>query len=97
MVFAGGLGARIDLKAVSVGDEDVSGVARLFSESNTRFLCEVTAEKATAFENVLAGVRFAKVGEVTDSARLVITESNLTLIDADVPALKQAWQATFRY
>ena len=42
MAFAGGCGARIDLDAVKVVGGNDSAVARLFSESNTRFLCEVS-------------------------------------------------------
>ncbi len=40
MAFAGGLGARVDVKALRC-DGDLDAVSRLFSESNTRFLCEV--------------------------------------------------------
>ena len=48
MSFAGGFGAEVDLDAVPrVGELDIT--ARLFSESNTRFLCEVRADNAGAF------------------------------------------------
>jgi len=95
MAFAGGLGAKIDLGAVPVGD-DISAVTRMFSESNTRFLCEVPSDKAAAFEGALAGVPMAKVGEVTASGRFVMVDGGLALIDADISTLKEAWQATFR-
>jgi len=80
----------------------------LFSESNTRFLVEVTPENTRAFENALAGVPHARIGEVTDAGRLEIfgipepvtaTEQDYsgmlsvaTVIDVEIAALKQAWQ-----
>ena len=42
-------------------------VVALFSESNTRFLCEVEPANAAAFEKRLADVPLAKFGSVNDS------------------------------
>ena len=80
----------------------------LFSESNTRFLCEVTEKNAAAFEAAMAGVPCALAGEVTDTGRLEIIglaqpmpqfDSDTTteigapiVIEADITELKQAWQ-----
>ena len=50
------------------------GAARLFSESNTRFLCEVRAENAAAFEAAIAGAAHARIGQVTDGDRLMIRD-----------------------
>jgi phosphoribosylformylglycinamidine (FGAM) synthase-like enzyme len=44
----------------------------LFSESNTRFLCEVRPDDAEAFERALAEVPGALVGEVADGGQLEI-------------------------
>jgi phosphoribosylformylglycinamidine (FGAM) synthase-like enzyme len=41
MAFAGGLGAQIDLHAVPTSCTLDNPAVRLFSESNSRFLCEV--------------------------------------------------------
>ncbi len=97
MAFAGGLGARIQLDAICAVDGASAPAVRLFSESNTRFLCEVPGEKAGEFERVLAGVAVAKVGEVAGEARLVLTSGSQQMIDADIKVLKEAWQATFRW
>ena len=105
MAFAGGLGARIVLSRVprmlggySPHEETV---ILLFSESNTRFLCEVPPEKQQEFENILAGVPHAVVGEVSDSpvlslSRLSDQEASL-VIDLDIHTLKEAWQAPLRW
>jgi phosphoribosylformylglycinamidine synthase len=81
----------------------------LFSESNTRFLCEVRPDNAEAFEQALSDVPCALVGEVVDSGKLEIvgiprpipgdsdsdapTEIGAPLVvEADLAALKEAWQ-----
>jgi len=84
----------------------------LFSESNTRFLCEVTPERATAFEQALADVPHALVGEVVGTGRLEIVgipapveiepgsphEIRAPLVvSAELAALKEAWQKPLRW
>jgi phosphoribosylformylglycinamidine synthase II len=91
---------------------DLSGYPRatailLFSESNTRFLCEVRPEDAEAFERALAEVPRSLVGEVVDTGRLEIVglpapvdlgqgeawEVRAPLVvSADLKTLKDAWQ-----
>jgi phosphoribosylformylglycinamidine synthase len=84
----------------------------LFSESNTRFLCEVTPENAAAFEQALSDVPHALVGEVVDTGRLEIVgipapveiepgsphEIRAPLVvSAELAALKEAWQQPLRW
>jgi phosphoribosylformylglycinamidine synthase len=69
----------------------------LFSESNTRFLCEVRPEQAPAFEAALAGVPHAHVGQVADSGKLVILDGDSALIECDLATLKEAWQKPLRW
>jgi phosphoribosylformylglycinamidine synthase subunit PurSL len=96
MAFAGGLGARISLEHVHCdGQLDTTG--RLFSESNTRFLCEVRPSDASAFEAALAGVPFACIGEVTDSRTLSIGDGGSAVIEIDTDRLKEAWQRPLRW
>ncbi len=77
MAFAGGFGAKIDLTNVpspfgrgaggeGVSDWDNDPTVLLFSESNTRFICEITPENAAAFEKAMSGIACAKIGEVVD-------------------------------
>ncbi len=79
----------------------------LFSESNTRFLCEVAPERAAAFEAALEGVPFGRVGRVIPLPRLQIagvprqmagqttragTAPGPVVVDAGLEELKSAWQ-----
>ncbi|MEM6799316.1 MAG: hypothetical protein AAF589_07355, partial [Planctomycetota bacterium] len=66
---------------------------RLFSESNSRFLCEVPGNQTDAFEAALAGVPAAKLGAVTTQPGVVVTCGGERLIDSDITTLKQAWQS----
>jgi phosphoribosylformylglycinamidine synthase len=96
MAFAGGLGLEIDVKHVPC-DENVEPVALLFSESNTRFLCEVPPEKAEDFEAALDGVPLARIGQVVETKRLEIVDGDRPLVDADLQSLKDAWQKPLRW
>jgi phosphoribosylformylglycinamidine synthase len=99
MAFAGGCGARVDLTSVpnDIKSEDNQAARLMFSESNSRFLCEVSAESAANFERHLADVEFARIGEVTDDDRVVISLGKSTLVDVGIDQLKQAWQAPLRW
>ena len=91
MAFAGELGLEID-RPQSTGDE-LTDVAWLFSESNTRFLVEVAPENAEAFEQALVGVPCQHVGKVTSGERLVIRNAaGEVRVDSDLQELKEAWQ-----
>ncbi len=102
MAFAGGLGLRIELSAVphELGAA-ASNAALLFSESNTRFLCEVCPDKAAQFEKFLNGIPHRRIGEVTASGRVEIAglpgSSGEFIVNADLQSLKDAWQEPFRW
>jgi phosphoribosylformylglycinamidine synthase len=108
MAFAGGLGVAISLDDVPAepaiaGDLSPEAVVPLlFSESNTRLLCEVAPENAQQFEDALAEIPCARIGEVNDTARLTIAAGNTAgqqqqVIDADINELKEAWQSPLRW
>jgi phosphoribosylformylglycinamidine synthase II len=95
MALAGGLGATIDLALVPnrlQKDQSLDAIL-MFSESNTRFLCEVPPKLAAAFEELLAGVPHALIGQVTASADLEIAFGGRVVLGANVRSLKAAWQA----
>jgi phosphoribosylformylglycinamidine (FGAM) synthase-like enzyme/phosphoribosylformylglycinamidine (FGAM) synthase PurS component len=102
MGFAGGLGAKLELRSVPSdvdrSSPDASAIL-LFSESNSRFLCEVRPQDAAAFEALL-DVPHARTGEVTADDRLRISglrPSAAAVIDAELAALKEAWQRPLRW
>ncbi len=96
MAFAGGLGAQVELSAVP-GSTKISGAHAsailLFSESNTRFLCEVEPQAAAAFEAHLKNVPHARVGTVTAESQLEFVVNGRPILVADLAHLKAAWQA----
>lgn len=81
--------ALISLDAIDATDG--GAVAKLFSESNTRFLVEVKANRIRDFEAALATIACTRIGQVTDVNRVTITNQGRTAIDADIHELKQAW------
>jgi phosphoribosylformylglycinamidine synthase len=96
MAFAGGVGADVtDLKAAA---PDLSDTARLFSESPTRFVLEVSPANAVALREVFAGLPLAKVGTTVKEPRLrVAGENGEWLIWAKLDELKEAWQKPLRW
>jgi phosphoribosylformylglycinamidine synthase len=94
--FSGGLGLRADLsRAPCLGitrDDEL-----LFSESQSRFVVTVRPELTSAFEALMAGRAFGRVGEVTAEPRLVLQGlAGRELVCAEVAGLKEAWQAPLR-
>jgi phosphoribosylformylglycinamidine synthase subunit PurSL len=96
MAFAGGLGARLDVANVPVAIP-LSDASHLFSESNSRFVCEVAPQHCADFERTLSNLAVANIGTVTSKKRLDIDHNGRELIDADIMDLKEAWQAPLRW
>jgi phosphoribosylformylglycinamidine synthase len=98
MAFAGGFGMDLYTITVPRPPEIDRDDVILFSESNSRFLCEVPADKTDAFERLLKGVAFAPIGRITESPRLVVRGLlGDTIIDRDIADLKEAWQKPLRW
>ncbi|MCC6494094.1 MAG: phosphoribosylformylglycinamidine synthase subunit PurL [Pirellulales bacterium] len=98
MALAGGLGAELRLGAMPVDADAIAAAERLFSESNTRFLCEVPPEDAESFEAALAGAAVAWIGTVTGSDRLqIVDDRGATVVDLPLADLKDAWQRPLRW
>ncbi len=101
MAFAGGLGARVSLRGAPCEPDALSDFILLFSESPSRFLLEVRPEHFNELAALFDGLPVAPLGEVTAgtgqsgalSPRLtVLGLDNSPLIDAELSALKAAWQ-----
>ena len=96
MAFAGGLGIEADLRGLPRGKDCSRTDTRLFSESNSRYVVEVPAEKYDAFARRMLNLPFGQIGEVTAESKLVIrSEDGGNVVDADIEILKEAWQRTF--
>ena len=95
MAFAGGLGVEADVSAIDVSGTDGvnADLARLFSESNTRFAVEVEPKNQAAFEAAFADIAMGKIGTVTDGESVVVRSGETVLINSPVSELKEAWQS----
>ena len=74
---------------------DAIVIAKLFSESASRFLVEITPEQVGAFERFMRahGINdFTNIGIVTKTSRFMIRQLAHTLIDVDVAELQAAWK-----
>jgi phosphoribosylformylglycinamidine synthase len=96
MAFTGGFGLGLDLRKVPG-----RGLARddflLFSESNSRFLVEVSAKRQIEFESLMKDRPCAEVGRVTKSPRLCIRGlDGEVAVDASLHDLLVAWKRTLR-
>jgi phosphoribosylformylglycinamidine synthase len=94
MAFAGGYGLELDLRKVpaqGLGRDDFV----LFSESNSRFLVEVSAKARKEFEGLMKGRVCAEVGKVTKSSRLCVRGlAGGVVVDASLSDLLKSWKRT---
>ncbi len=91
--FAGGFGMTVNLRPVGVASTTVA----LFSESQSRFVATVPQDKTGAFESVLAGSSFMRLGSVIAEPRLTIDGADGARIDVSLQDLKEAWQRPLRW
>jgi len=98
MAFGGGLGANIDLGKVCLEEGLQRDDIILFSQSNSRFLCEVDPSMSIEFERVMSGVDFACLGRVTDDGLLRVTGlKGNNIVTETVRDLKEAWQKPIKW
>jgi phosphoribosylformylglycinamidine synthase len=98
MAFAGGLGAKVRLEDVPLAEPVQRDDFILFSESNSRFVVEVSPEHRAAFEDLMAGAAVAVIGEVTDSGVLEVQgRDGHRLVTEPIADLKEAWQRPLRW
>jgi phosphoribosylformylglycinamidine (FGAM) synthase-like enzyme len=98
MAFSGGRGARVDISLLPRSAEVKRSDIALFSESNTRFIVQVSRRNRNAFEEAMSGIPLAAIGKVTDDERFVIKGlDGRTVIDENIYALKESWQKTLRW
>ncbi len=84
MAFAGGVGVEIELKSRSANE--------LFSESNSRFLIEVSAAAEQSFLKCVDKITIEKIGRTTSSTTLIINDAGENTINANLIDLKSIWQ-----
>jgi len=98
MAFAGGLGMQLSLMDMPRDPDVTADDVLLFSESNSRFVVEVTPEKQEAFEKCMADVLIGCIGTVVKSADFVVNGTDgSTIVETTIDRLKESWQGTFRW
>lgn len=97
MAFAGDIGA--DVTDPGSSGNTLSDAALLFSESTTRFVVEVTPDRAAEFENVFHNqAPLSRIGKTIKEQRLRIAgRAGEWLIWAQLADLKRAWQQPLRW
>ncbi|HDI07596.1 MAG TPA: phosphoribosylformylglycinamidine synthase, partial [Candidatus Bathyarchaeota archaeon] len=93
MAFTGGYGVEISLEKVPV-----RGLTRndfiLFSESNSRFIVEVSEKSREEFEKLMRGTVCGCVGKVTrTSSFCVYGLEGEALIDVSIDVLRRRWKS----
>ncbi len=94
MALAGDFGMELDLRKVP-SDRIERDDFMLFSESNSRFIVEVSPKDKTAFETIFKGKTFAEIGKVTKSPRLkIIGLKGSSIAEIALGELRVAWKRT---
>ena len=107
MAFAGGLGAQITTDEVGMDilpsrpdseiDLSYATAALLFSESNTRFVVEITPDNVEQFKSTMGDIDTQQLGKVISEPLLTIEIGDITVIQSDLMTLKTAWQGTLNW
>ncbi len=93
MAIGGGIGASIRLDRVPGAHRFRRDDFLLFSESNSRFLCEVGLRQRSAFERLLGRIPYAPIGRTrADGLISVAGRSGDTIVRLEVTAAESVWQ-----
>lgn len=92
--IGGDLGAEIDISPLPC-EGNLQDDAKLFSESNSRFVISCAPEDAAAVEEVFRGLPCARIGSVVEARRVLIAgERGRRLVDLEIDALRRAFKDT---
>jgi phosphoribosylformylglycinamidine synthase len=95
MSFSGNLAAGVDLKTLPV-EGRLNSAQKLFSESASRIILEISPKNAAAFKKLMRGSKFAKIGTVTKGKKLEIKDGGKIVIAEPLNKLKNSWQKTLK-
>ncbi len=88
-----GIGARVNLRAVPRDNRVSRDDILLFSESNTRFICEVKPESRRSFEALLQGLPYGRIGQTIAEPLLLIQGlKGEKIVSLDLLAAQAAWR-----
>ncbi len=92
MMFSSEWGTTLDLAAVTREDLERNDLI-LFSESNSRFLVEVTPRKRNEFEKMMDDVPISLIGKVNSKNEFIVKGIDGTpVVTTDLKSLREAWK-----
>ena len=98
MAFSGSLGLTARLDKVPYKGKEKRNDFVLFSESNSRFVVEVSKEKQQKFEKLLCGVPFSCIGSVEAGSEFVVYGLDKQVcVNTYIEILKEKWQSPLRW
>jgi len=106
MAFAGGYGAQINLAKVPYKERQKAKGKRqnlrddyiLFSESNTRFVVEISEANRKNFEKAMKGVRIGLIGKVSEEKDFTVYGlGGKAVVRVPSGELKEAWQRPLKW
>ena len=98
MAFSGGIGIEIGLDSIPCSLEADRDDIRMFSESNSRFIVEVSKENQARFEEIMKGNVFAQVGRTMEEKTLRIQGmKNSGRVEEGLEVLKESWKNTLAW
>ncbi len=92
MCMAGDIGSEIDIAKIKYKSRNNRVDILLFSESNTRFLVEVSPAKANKFEKFMKNLPFSIIGKTIKEKTLKIYNSNKLIIHLPISRLRARWK-----
>jgi len=94
MAFTGGYGIELFLQKVPQSKNAMRNDYVLFSESNSRFLVEVSEKQREGFEASIENVDYAVVGETRGDTRfLVYGLDGKVVVDTSIDELRRVWRS----
>ena len=97
MAFAGSKGIDFDLGSV-LSEKGMTKTEILFSESNSRFVVEVSSKNEKEFESKFNGMPVSRSGVVSKGRQVVIRDiKNKAVVKEKLEDLKKAWQKTLAW
>jgi len=91
VIGADGLGVEIDSDLVP-SIEKLTCISALFSEAPTRFIAEVSTQSLPRFTEIMRGVQWATIGQVTASSQLELKHNSAVVYRAQRSTLATANQ-----
>lgn len=95
MSIAGGLGVEVELRRVPGAHRFQRDDFLLFSESNSRFLCEVSHQKRELFERLFTGLPYAPIGRTVDKRFIVISgRDGGSVVNLELNEATRVWRTS---